>query len=109
GPAGESCKCWMALIFCHLEGTSRRIDSFPQWPLPGHQDREIEIGPPSPEVLQAAMLDQIAGHLCESIAFIVLAEAGASDETHGRVAKWRGIAVAALQTEIDRSADNKRV
>jgi hypothetical protein len=53
-------------------------------------------------------LDQVAGHLYETVAFLVVAEAGAGDPAHCHVTLRSGVAVATLQAEIDRSAGSER-
>src|SRR5215510_9539993 len=97
--AAHGSKCRVAVLFRQLEGTARRIDPFPQRSCPRNDNREDEIGP-SPEVLQSVTFKQIAGHLCESVTFIVVAEPGAGDQARGGVIERREVAVAALQAEI---------
>ena len=97
----------IAVLFRHLEGTTRRIDSLPERSCPRDHDREEEIGP-SPKLIQSATFEQIAGHLSESITFVVVAEVAAGDQAHRRVCRRCGVAVAALQAEIGGPADAER-
>src|SRR5262245_33528700 len=104
GAAAMCSKRRVAVLFRHLEGTTRRTDSFPERPGPRGHDGEQEIGP-TPKVIQSVRFEQIAGHLSESITLIEVAEVAAGDQTHCRVVRWCSVAVAVLQPEIDSPAD----
>src|SRR6516225_9463221 len=104
--AGVSRKCRVTVLFCHLEGTARRVDPFSERSCPRDQTREEEIGS-SPKVLQSATFEQIARHLSKAITFIVVAKAGAGDHVQCRVVEWCGVAVAALEIEIGGPADTE--
>ncbi len=97
------------MLFRHLEGTTRRIDTILKRSCPRDQDREVEISASLPEVIQSATFEQIARHLSESITLLVVTEAGTGDQAQCRVAHRSGVAVAALQAEIDGPADAERV
>ena len=56
-------------------------------------------------MIPSATFEQIAGHLPRSITLIVVAEAGAGDQAHCRVADRCCVAVAALEAEIGGPAD----
>src|SRR4029453_7672769 len=75
-PASVGSKRRVALLVRHLNGTTRRIDALPHRPGPRDNEREDRIGLSS-EALQPAAFGQVAGHLCESITCIVIAEAAA--------------------------------
>src|SRR5262249_30832634 len=81
---GERAICRVAVLLGHLEGTTRRFDALQQWPCPRNHHREGDIGP-CPEVGQSATFQQIAGQLAKSIAFNILAEAGAGDHGRGHI------------------------
>jgi hypothetical protein len=76
--AGQCSKCRVAVVLRQLEGTTRRFDALSQGSCPREHNRESEIGP-TPTVIKSAALEQIAGHLSESITFFVVAEARARD------------------------------
>src|SRR5262245_18354945 len=98
----------MTVLSRHLNGMTHWIDTVLDRVCPWDQDREIVIGP-STEMLQSEALDHITGHVAEPVTFIVLAETGAGDHAQSRVARWCGVAVTALQADMDRSAGVERV
>src|SRR6516225_1205978 len=100
-------KCWVAMVFRHLEGTARRVDPFSKRPSPRDHNSEEKISA-SPKVIQSATFEQIASHLSESIPLIVVAEPGAGDHGERLVIRRCRVAVAVLQAEIGSPADNER-
>src|SRR5262245_55830818 len=78
---GECGICRVAVLFRHLEGTTCRINALSERSCPRNHNHEGDIGSCS-KVRQSATFEQITGQLSKSIAFNVLAEAGAGD--HGR-------------------------
>src|SRR5262249_48412468 len=105
---GNCGKCWVAVLLCHLESTTRRTDRLRKRSRPGDHDCKDETGP-STIVIPSGTLEQIASHLGKSIRSIVLAETGAGDHTHSRVVVRCGVAIASLQAEIVGPEDAQRV
>src|SRR5262245_53680049 len=101
-------KCWVAVLLCDLEGTTRRTDRLCERSRPRDHDCKDETGP-STKVIPSGTLEQIASHLCKSIRSIVLAETGAGDHTHAGVVVRCGVAIASLQAEIVGPEDAERV
>ncbi len=106
--AGVGSKRRIALFVRHLKATPGRIDTLAKRSCPGHHERENRIGLAS-HALQAAAFGQIARHLSESIACVVMAKAVAGDKPDRNIVRWRGVAVAAREAEIHRPADGQRV
>src|SRR5262249_8811235 len=97
---GECGICRVAVLLCHLEGTTRRFDALSWWSCPRNYNREGDIGP-CPKVRQSATFEQLAGQLSKSIAFIVVTEARAGDHGRYRVVQRGSFAFAVLQAGID--------
>ena len=102
--AGVGGEGWLAVALGQLEGAAGRVDRFRERPGPGDYDGEAVVGAAA-EVVQAAALDQVAGHPGEAIAAVVVAEARAGDHARGGVAHRRGGAVAVLEAEVGGAAD----
>jgi hypothetical protein len=66
-------KGWIAALFRNLESTTRWIDRFLERSGPRRHNRKTVIGP-RPKVTRWTTFEQNAGHLSESIAFMVMAE-----------------------------------
>src|SRR5262249_3426593 len=75
--------CRVAVLYRHLESTTRRTDAFQQRSRPWHDNRETYIGS-SPEVGQPSTFLQITSHLFESVTLIVVTETRTGDHAHCR-------------------------
>ena len=67
---------------------------------------EARIGP-GLEALQAAFLDQLVAEATESKSDLVVAEVRSSYDTKPYIGEARTVAIAILEAEVDRPADNQ--
>ena len=74
---------------------------------PGHDEiSEVHVGP-GLEALQPALFDQVIAELAEAKSGLVVAEARSGEHAEPYIGEARTVAVAALEAEIDRPADDQ--
>src|SRR5271163_323068 len=94
----------IAAVVCGLKCTTHQITASPDMSRPGQNAvSKIRKGP-GLETRQTAFFDQIEAESAETVCRLIVAEAGASDHAEVLISSARGVAGAALEAEIGRSA-----
>src|SRR5260221_9404699 len=97
----------VADLVCRLECAAHQIAASADMFCPGQNDiAKVHIGH-GLETRQSASFDQITAEPAEAVRLLIRAEAGARDNAKERIGGARSVAVAALETEIDRSAGDQ--
>src|SRR6202051_2369777 len=97
----------VADLVCRLECAAHQIAASADMFCPGQNDiAKVHIGH-GLETRQSASFDQITAEPAEAVCLLIGAEAGARDNAKERIGGARSAAVAALETEIDRSAGDQ--
>src|SRR5882724_905644 len=103
-PAGVRRVREVAELDCALERAARQIAASPGMSHPGQRE-QVDIGPRL-EMRRPTSFDQGIADLTEATCGLIVAEAPSGDHGQVYIGDARSVAVAALEAEIDRSADS---